>query len=111
MGPCPRHPQAGSAALMNDAPRQLSPHGVPLGHPKGIRSEHEADSEYLGSCAVIPTSLTRILKDMINAIQLIKQIYSLLQKVSKAGPSATDMDCRDQMLQKSKEELDFAENK
>lgn len=100
MGACRHHPQAGSAALMNDAPRKLSPHRVPPGHPKGIRREHEADSKYLGSCAMIPTSLTRILKDMINAIQLIKQIYSRLQKVSKAGPSATDMDCRDQMLQK-----------
>lgn len=94
------HPQAGSTALTDDTPRKLSPKRVSFGHSQGRRSKNEADSKCLGSCIMIPISLTHIIKDIVNAIQLIKQFYSLLQKVSKASPSATDMDCRDQVVQK-----------
>lgn len=105
-------PQAGSAALMNDAPRKFSPK-VPLGHPRCIRSENEADSKCLGSHTMIHISLTCMIKDMINAIQLIKQIYPLLQKVSKASPSYGLQRSSGAVIKQaeSKEALDFAEKK
>lgn len=94
------HPQTGSAALMDDTTRKLSPKRISFGCFQGIRNKNEADSMCLGSCIMIPISLTHIIKDIVNAIQLIKQFYSLLQKVSKASPSVTDMDCSDQLVQK-----------